>query len=90
MIPGVLDPGFHDALAAGKGLTVTSADKRFQVTFRSRIQLRETYTHSESDDTNEIAVRRIDDLASLVPWGRASPLPMYVDTDFSRSNMAST
>ncbi len=46
-------------LAAGKGLTVTSADKRFQVTFRSRIQLRETYTHSDSDDTNEIAVRTL-------------------------------
>jgi hypothetical protein len=46
-------------LAAGKGLTVTSADKRFQVTFRSRVQLRETYTHSKTDDSNEIAVRTL-------------------------------
>ena len=29
-------------------------------------------------------------LASLVPCGMARKLPMYVDTDFSRSNIAST
>lgn len=46
-------------LAAGKGLTVTSADKRFQVTFRSRMQLRESYLHSDTVDTNELSVRTL-------------------------------
>lgn len=46
-------------VAPGKGLSVTSADERFQVTFRSRIQLRETYTHSDTGDSNEIAVRTL-------------------------------
>jgi hypothetical protein len=46
-------------LAPGKGLTVTSADKRFQVTFRSRIQLRETMQHSAAGTTNEVQVRTL-------------------------------
>src|SRR5215204_3344348 len=37
-----------------------------------------------------MADRLMLSLASLVPCGMASRFPMYVDTDFSRSNMAST
>jgi hypothetical protein len=47
------------AVAAGKGLTVTSADKRFQVTFRSRAQIRESYLHGPDTDTNEVSVRTV-------------------------------
>lgn len=46
-------------VAPGKGLTVTSADKRFQVTFRSRMQLRETYLHSDTGSSNEVSVRTL-------------------------------
>lgn len=47
------------SVAPGKGLTVTSADKRFQMQFRSRIQLRETFLHNEDVNTNEIQVRTL-------------------------------
>jgi hypothetical protein len=46
-------------LAPGKGLTVTAADKRFQVTFRSRIQLRESLQHGDAGTTNEVQVRTL-------------------------------
>jgi hypothetical protein len=46
-------------VAPGKGLTVTAADKRFQVTFRSRIQLRETLVHGDAGTTNEVQVRTL-------------------------------
>src|SRR5690606_12512344 len=45
--------------APGKGLTVTSADRRFQVTFRSRVQLRETLAHGAAGTTNEVQVRTL-------------------------------
>lgn len=47
------------AVAPGKGLTVTSADERYQVTFRARAQLRETLTHGNAGTTNEIQVRTL-------------------------------
>jgi hypothetical protein len=46
-------------VAPGKGLTVTAADKRFQVTFRSRVQLRETFVHGDAGTTNEVQVRTL-------------------------------
>jgi hypothetical protein len=45
--------------AAGKGLTVSSGDKRFQVTFRSRMQLRETYVHADAGDSQDVSVRTL-------------------------------
>jgi len=48
-------------LGFGKGLTVTSADKKFQATFRSRVQLRETFQHDGDKDlnTNEVQVKTL-------------------------------
>jgi hypothetical protein len=59
----------------GKGATFTSADDRLSVTFRSRIQLRETFSHQvkargEDVNTNEINVKTLRFITSghvLVP-----------------------
>ena len=39
---------------------------------------------------NDSPVRRIADLASLVPCGMARPLPMNVETEVSRSCIDAT
>ncbi len=48
-------------LGGGKGITITSADKKFQTTFRARIQLRETFQHDAAKDlnTNEVQVKTL-------------------------------
>ncbi len=53
-------------VAAGRGLTVTSKDGKNSLTVRSRVQLRETFTHERRDggpgryeNTNEIQVRTL-------------------------------
>lgn len=46
-------------VAAGKGLTATSADKRFQIQVRSRVQLRESFVHSADLNTNEIQLKTL-------------------------------
>jgi phosphate-selective porin OprO/OprP len=52
-------------VAAGKGLTVTNADKTFQMTLRARAQLRETFQRvrdpntGETNSTNEVSVRTL-------------------------------
>jgi hypothetical protein len=43
----------------GKGLTVTSADQKFQATFRSRIQLRDAFAHNADGSTNEVNVKTL-------------------------------
>lgn len=43
--------------APGKGLTVGAADGKFAVTFRARIQLRETFTVVPTGNSHEIQVR---------------------------------
>jgi len=48
------------ALAPGKGLSVTAADKRFQMTIRPRIQLRDAYQHAaDGADTNDVNVKTL-------------------------------
>lgn len=47
------------SVAPGKGLTVASADKRFQMQVRSRVQLRESFTHSDDANSNEIQVKTL-------------------------------
>jgi len=46
-------------VAAGKGVIVTSADKRFQIGVRSRIQLRETFQKSDELTQLESQVRTL-------------------------------
>lgn len=54
-------------IAPGKGLTVTSADEKNSMTIRSRVQLRETFTHekhsenspNQFENTNEVQVRTL-------------------------------
>jgi len=58
------------ALAPGKGLTVTSADKRFQIGLRSRIQLRTTLQKDDKQTQLEAQVRTLRFVVSghaLVP-----------------------
>jgi hypothetical protein len=43
----------------GKGLIATSADERLSVGLRTRMQLRNTFTHSGDIDTNELQVRTL-------------------------------
>jgi hypothetical protein len=46
--------------APGKGLTVTSADNRFAMTVRSRVQLREAYLHAaDGKNTNDVNVKTL-------------------------------
>jgi hypothetical protein len=50
--------------APGKGVTFTSADERFSVNFKSRVQIRETVQHQVKDpgedvNTNEINVKTL-------------------------------
>jgi len=47
------------SVAPGKGLTVTTADRRFQLQFRSRIQLRESFVHNDQLNTNELQVKTL-------------------------------
>ena len=42
---------------AGKGFTVTSANGKYSLTLRPRIQLRETFTYEDPDPSNEINVK---------------------------------
>ncbi|WP_437586768.1 porin [Sorangium sp. So ce1000] len=51
--------GVKVTAAPGKGFTVKTADDSFSSTIRARLQLRETITHTEEDDTNEINVRTV-------------------------------
>lgn len=56
--PSPTGPTF--AAAPGKGATITSADNRFSLTLRSRIQLRAALTHfKEQEDQLEINVRTL-------------------------------
>ncbi|HLL54745.1 MAG TPA: porin [Myxococcaceae bacterium] len=43
----------------GKGLIATSEDGRLSVGLRARMQLRNTFTHSDDTDTNELQVRTL-------------------------------
>ncbi|KYF72349.1 porin, partial [Sorangium cellulosum] len=45
--------------APGKGFTVKTADGGFSSTIRARVQVRETITHTDEDDTHEINVRTV-------------------------------
>ncbi|WP_437955557.1 porin [Sorangium sp. So ce119] len=45
--------------APGKGFTVKTADGGFSSTIRARVQIRETFTHTDEDDTHEINVRTV-------------------------------
>lgn len=45
--------------APGKGLTVTTPDKKFSLTLRTRMQLRETFAHVEGESTNEVQVKTL-------------------------------
>ncbi len=53
-------------VAAGRGLTITSKDGKNALTLRSRVQLRETFTHEKrsehpgrDENTNEVQVRTL-------------------------------
>jgi len=54
------------SVVQGKGLTVTSADKKFQVTFRSRVQMRSSFQHDGVTDlnTNEAQIKTLRFFAS--------------------------
>ncbi|HVG58804.1 MAG TPA: porin [Hyalangium sp.] len=43
----------------GRGIVVKSADNRYSLGLRARIQLRDTFTHFGDSDTNEINVRTL-------------------------------
>lgn len=45
--------------APGKGFTVKAADGSFSSTIRARVQIRETITHADEVDTNEINVKTV-------------------------------
>lgn len=53
-------------MVQGKGLTVTSADKKFQATFRSRVQMRNSFQHDGAKDlnTNEAQIKTLRFFAS--------------------------
>ena len=73
----------------GKGLTVTALDDRFAVNLRGRIQLRNTFTHTEEADTNEINVRTVRLSLSghvLVPELKYAVQLAFGTNDFDRDN----
>lgn len=73
----------------GKGLTVTSLDDRFAVNLRGRIQLRNTFTHTDESDTNEINVRTVRLNLSghvLVPDLKYAVQLAFGTNDFDRDN----
>lgn len=45
--------------APGKGITAKSADGNFAITLRARIQLRDTFTHTAGENSNEAQVRTL-------------------------------
>jgi hypothetical protein len=74
---------------AGKGITATSADNKFAITLRARIQLRNTFQHDEKANTNEAQVRTLRFIVSghvLVPELKYTIQLAFGGNDFEKDS----